>query len=157
MKPQTVKEILHSCFLAKKMTELLPPLPQGIKPRHIHVIDAVLTQYRMHGASKVGDISRVLRITMPSVTKLVNELQAAGVLEKYCDASDRRAVFLRLTSKGFAYHRCYVEDFHRELAEAFAAIDAQDCAVMARTLRAVYEKMQAYVRQKETEEQQWKK
>ena len=148
MTPQCVKEILDSCILAKKIVELLPPLPPGIKPRHIHVIDAVLTHYRMHGASQVGDVSRALGITMPSVTKLINELQAAGLLEKYGDAADKRAVFLRLTSKGFAYHRRYVEDFHRDLAERFAALDEADCEAAARVLQTVYEQMQLYVQEK---------
>lgn len=152
MTPQTVKDVLDSCFLAKKMVELLPALPPGIKPRHIHVIDAVLVQYKMRGASKVGDVSRALGITMPSVTKLINELVAARLLEKFFDVTDKRAVLLRLTSKGFAYHRRYVEDFHRELAEAFAAVDERDCVTMVRTLRTVYEAMQSYLLKKETEE-----
>lgn len=157
MLPQTVREILDSCFLAKKIVELLPPLPPGIKPRHIHVIDAVWAQCRMHGASKVSDVSRALRITMPSVTKLVNELAAAELLEKSYDPADKRAVLLHLTSKGLAYHRRYVEDFHLELAALFASIDDCDAAATSRTLRAVYEKMQRYLQEKKTEEDEWKR
>lgn len=151
MTPQTVKALLDSCFLAKRVVELLPPLPSGIKPRHIHVIDAVLTQYRMRGASQVGDVSRALGITMPSVTKLVKELQEAGLVEKYGDASDKRAVFVRLTSKGFAYHRRYVEDFHRDLVERFAPLDEGDCEVTARTMQTVYERMRACLKEREAE------
>ena len=35
------KELIDSCFIAKKITETMEELPKGFKPRHIHVIDSI--------------------------------------------------------------------------------------------------------------------
>lgn len=37
----SVKQLLESCHNAKRITELMPKLPAGMTPRHIHVIDAI--------------------------------------------------------------------------------------------------------------------
>lgn len=41
MEISDVKKFLSACQEAKRITELMPPLPKGMSPRHIYVIDAV--------------------------------------------------------------------------------------------------------------------
>ena len=41
MEINDVKFFLDSCHAAKRITELMPKLPKGLTPRHIHVIDAI--------------------------------------------------------------------------------------------------------------------
>ena len=36
-----VRSLLDVCWKAKAITELMPALPKGMKPRYVHVIDAV--------------------------------------------------------------------------------------------------------------------
>ena len=36
-----VRSLLDVCWKAKAITELMPALPKGLKPRYVHVIDAV--------------------------------------------------------------------------------------------------------------------
>lgn len=36
-----VRSLLDVCWKAKTITELMPALPKGMKPRYVHVIDAV--------------------------------------------------------------------------------------------------------------------
>ena len=49
---------------------------------------------------KVSDISRLLRVATPSVTQIINNLEADGLLERSMDKEDRRAVRINLTKKG---------------------------------------------------------
>ena len=49
---------------------------------------------------KVSEISNFLRVTSPSVTQLVNSLEAQGLVERNVDTEDRRVVRVRLTEKG---------------------------------------------------------
>lgn len=71
---------------------------------------------------RVSDVSARLNITTPSVTKLIQELEQRGLIEKDADEGDRRVVLLRLTDDGMACVKRYVVDLHREWAEAMGEI-----------------------------------
>lgn len=49
---------------------------------------------------KASELSGLLRISSPSVTQMVNVLEARGLLERSVDPDDRRAVRIRLTEAG---------------------------------------------------------
>ena len=49
---------------------------------------------------KVSDISSALHVAAPTITQLINSLDANGYVERATDKEDRRAVRIRLTDKG---------------------------------------------------------
>ena len=49
---------------------------------------------------KVSEISRFLGLTPPTVTQLINSLEAKELVERQADASDRRVVRIKLTEQG---------------------------------------------------------
>lgn len=51
---------------------------------------------------KVSEISRFLRLSPPTVTQLINSLEAKGMVERMSDPSDRRVVRIKLTERGTA-------------------------------------------------------
>lgn len=51
---------------------------------------------------KVSEISGVLRVASPTITQLVNDLEAQGYVERTMDKEDRRVVRVALTCKGQA-------------------------------------------------------
>ena len=51
-------------------------------------------------ATKVSDLSKMLHITAPAVTQMLNSLEANGLVERQNDPGDRRSVLLTLTEKG---------------------------------------------------------
>ncbi len=89
---EELKRFIDACTTARRIVETMPELPKGIKPRHIHVIDAIVLTEQQKGKVQVSDISRHLNVTMPSVTRLVRELEEQGVLVKYPDREDGRNV-----------------------------------------------------------------
>lgn len=109
-----LKHLLDVCFTAKNIVETLPQLPKGMKPRHIHVLDTISQICQVQKECRVSDVSARLNITMPSITKLIQELETLGLLKKYGDQVDKRVILLKLTDKGEAHVKKYVWDFHQE-------------------------------------------
>ncbi|MEG1410710.1 MAG: hypothetical protein RSD36_12805 [Terrisporobacter sp.] len=61
--------MIDACFIAKRITEVMPELPNGLKPRNIHVIDCI--------------------------AELKKEKE---IINKYNEKEDKRIVSLSLTS-----------------------------------------------------------
>jgi len=134
-------ELLDVCFLAKKITELMPALPDGMKPRHIHVIEIIFLSMEKKEAIRVVDVSHSLNITMPSVTKLIQELQEKQVITKLEDEKDKRSFVLSLTPLGLSYYEIYIRKYHQLLIELLSPIDEPDCQISISTLRKMYDVM----------------
>lgn len=41
MTNKKIKEMLDACYQAKRIREMLPPLPQGVMPSYIQYLDAI--------------------------------------------------------------------------------------------------------------------
>lgn len=128
MTEKKLKQLLDACFVAKRITETMTDLPGGMKPRHIHVIDAVYCLGKGGNDVRVGDVSSHLNITTPSVTKLINELVIMGVVQKSCDDDDKRYTFLRLTEKGVDCEKQYVTDYHAVWAAQMTEVTDEDAS-----------------------------
>lgn len=82
----------------------------GLKPSTGgHTKTEVMTLFHIYKATrqepagpKASDLARSLNVTMPTVTQMVNVLEARGLLERHRDSADRRAVRIRLTEQGEA-------------------------------------------------------
>ena len=88
----------------------------GCKPSEIRVLFCV-----KHGmkpgasAMKVSEISKLLRVTSPTVTQLLKGLEANGFIERHVDLLDRRAVEIKLSQKGETFTRQAMESFTSSL------------------------------------------
>ncbi|SFK96124.1 DNA-binding transcriptional regulator, MarR family [Paenibacillus sp. 1_12] len=73
----------------------------GIKSSEIRVLLCLnlLTNESDHGVN-ISDISKRLSVTSPTVTQMIKNLIAAGLVERFNDATDKRITLLRLTGKG---------------------------------------------------------
>lgn len=137
MNVTALKELLDACFLAKRIVETLPELPKNMKPRHIHVLSVVFEMQGKQGMCRVSDVSGRLSITMPSVTRLVQELAQYGMLEKQPDMEDRRITLLTLTEQGRACVQRYVIQFHEMWSDALSDItneEAEDAVHVVKEL-----------------------
>ena len=100
MKTTDLEKLLDSCFTAKRIIETLPELPKGMKPRHVHVLHAIYELQDLTEGCRVSDVSKKLNITMPSITKLVQELDEKKLLKKFIRPGDKRVTLLKLTEEG---------------------------------------------------------
>ena len=111
-----VRDLIDACWTAKRITEALPELPRSMKPRHVHVIDAIWNLNHQAESptpvARVSGVSAFLGVTAPSITKLVNELVGKGLVVKHASETDGRAVTLSLTEAAEEIRELYVHQFH---------------------------------------------
>jgi len=88
---------------------------------------SVLSQCLLHGALPGADIARLERVKPQSLTRLLAELEADGLLQRAPDPGDGRRQLLSLTAAGA---RCVLDEAQRReasLADALAtALDADE-------------------------------
>lgn len=142
MHTNMVKQLLDSFHLAKKVLQTLPPLPEGIVPRHVHVLDSIKQLASEKEAVYVSDVSAVMNSTTPSVTKLIAELESLGYVRKQSVPGDKRFVAISLSVKGKEFHYEYVECYHRMLAKAMPDLSDDDCRTAIRVVNTMYERIQ---------------
>ncbi len=78
----------------------------------------VMTLVAQNPQARQGEIADALKIKWPRMTKLIRSLEERGLVERVVPKEDRRAVMLRLTTKGkrlTAELRPKMEDMDREV------------------------------------------
>lgn len=133
-----IKYFFDCCRDAKKILELLPPLPQGLTPRHIQIIDTISQLEEKNGLVKISDISTALHVTRPSITRLVSELAAAGYAQKAGSETDGRVTYVALTNKGKSCCDFYVKRYHNWVSSQLTGIKPDDLICAAATIRSFY-------------------
>ena len=114
-------------------------VPKGMKPRHVHVMDVIGEMEDAKGFCRVGDVSAKMGITMPSITKLIQELELLGMVEKYHKEEDKRAAYLHLTTNGWQCVRQYVTELHGKWAAALEDVTDQQVQDAVFTIQRLYE------------------
>ena len=69
MTNEKVKRMLDACYQAKRIREMLPPLPQGIMPSYIQYMDLIQSMERHGIPVKISDISEQMNLPRPGVTR----------------------------------------------------------------------------------------
>lgn len=139
-----IKTLLIACHEAKRVVELQPPLPEGLTPGNLKVLDYIEYLERTAQPLKVSDIADLLQVTRPGITRLVGELQAINVIEKFSDEQDKRIVRLRMTDAGRKIHAYYIEQYHGWLATQLTDISEADINTTAATIAKLYQTMSTH-------------
>ena len=71
MTNEKIKRMLDACYLAKRIREMLPPLPEGVMPSYIKYLEVVQTLEKNSSHVRVSDISDALDLPRPGVTRTV--------------------------------------------------------------------------------------
>lgn len=82
------------------------------------------------GAQSLGALARIEQVTPPTMSKLIGELEADGLVVKRADKTDRRAIRIEATAKGKALMQ---EGRKRRLAllrQRFASFTAVERATL---------------------------
>ncbi len=82
-------------------------------------------------------LAQRLLISRPSVTGLLDTLQAKGLIERLPHADDRRRVLVRLTDDGMRMLESHYGVHYAEMNELFADLDDDDKAQLVMLLRRV--------------------
>ncbi len=92
---------LMRAFIQFRKAEWHQRTVAGCSPSEIRVL-LCIKRYKKPDASdlKVSEISKLLHVTPPTVTQIIKNLEASGLIERTSDPSDRRVVGITLTKKG---------------------------------------------------------
>ncbi len=138
MTNKKIKEMLDACYLAKRAREMLPPLPEGVMPSYIQYLEKI-RKLEMQGIQvKVSDISDVMNLPRPGVTRTVKEMEKKGYLRKTSSQDDGRVTYISVTEAGQKLFQEYDENYFGELAEDLKDISEEDADCMIRTIGEFY-------------------
>ncbi len=87
---------------------------------------------------KVSEISRLLGLTPPTVTQLVNSLEAKQMVVRQADASDRRVVRIKLTEQGKIITRRARDHMDVTLNRLVEHLGEDECNQLADLLQKVH-------------------
>lgn len=138
---QNIKNLLDACYQGKRVRELLPPLPRGVRPSYVQYLDVIET-LESHGVRvKVSDISDTLHLPRPGVTRTVKEMEDKGYLRKIASEEDGRVTYLAITDSGKRLSQIHNAQFFAQLAPLLADISDEDAACTVRTIQKLYDVM----------------
>ena len=72
------------------------------------------------------DISQFLAVTMTNVTKLIDGLVGAGLVERVEDLDDKRKTWARLTAEGVGYVQVLLPEVAQQVEKTWSALTAQE-------------------------------
>ena len=138
---ELIKRLLDACYEAKRIRDMLPPLPDGVTPSYIHFLD-VIGQMEKNGTSvKVSDISDALNLPRPGVTRTVKEMEQKGYLTKKPSEEDARIMYLSITDEGKKLSAKYNEQVFSALLPDLETISGEDAECTIRTIEIFYQVM----------------
>lgn len=141
MTSEKVKRMMDACYLAKRVREMLPELPDGIAPSYIHYLDIIEQLEHKEIRVKISDISDVLGIPRPGVTRTVKEMEKKGLLRKFTSEEDARMVYISITDEGKKLSDIYNTRYFGKLAECLEDISEEEADNMIHTIEKFYEVM----------------
>ena len=141
MTNEKIKRMLDACYQAKRIREMLPPLPEGIVSSHIRYMDMIQELQKRKDHVKVSDLSDVLNIPRPGVTRTIKEMEKKGLVQKTASPDDGRVTYLSLTDHGKEISEKYNENYFNELTPYLDDISDADADCMVQTIQKFYDIM----------------
>ena len=141
MTNKKLKEMLDACYQAKRIREMLPPLPEGVMPSYIQYLDAIQKLEKKDIHVKVSDISDIMNLPRPGVTRTVKEMEKKGYLSKIASPDDGRVTYISITEEGWKLFCKYDEKYFGELSADLSDISEEDADCMIRTIEKFYQIM----------------
>jgi len=103
----------------------------------------VLTAVRAQGEVTSARLSAAVSLSPPTVTLILDKLEARGLIERYRNAEDRRVVHSRLTPSGAEVLERAPRFLHERFVARFAQLPAARQEAMLRALEEVADLMGA--------------
>lgn len=105
MMQQKGSRLLYSCLnMRRQLNKLISngDLSQGeyLVLRNIWLSNNGMASYGIQGYIKATDLSDMLEMSRPSITRILNDLERRGLITRNIDLKDRRSVKIELTEAG---------------------------------------------------------
>jgi len=105
MKHEKGARLLYSCLnMRRQLNKLISNgnLSQGeyLVLRNIWLSNNELSGFAQEGYIKAADLSDMLELSRPSITRILNDLERRGFITRNIDKKDRRSINIELTEAG---------------------------------------------------------
>ncbi|MGB4137500.1 MAG: MarR family transcriptional regulator [Microbacterium sp.] len=90
-------------------------------------------------AQRVGALAAAARTTQPGMTRLIGDLERAGLVTRTADPEDSRATLVDITDTGRRAMQDWRAEFRATLAPRFAGLDDDDWQALARAARILHD------------------
>lgn len=141
MKSEKVKEMLDSCYMAKRILDMLPKLPEGVLPSYVRYLETIIELEEKNQKVKVSDVSEVLNLPRPGVTRTINVMEEKGYLKKETAKHDGRVTYVTVTKEGKMIFEKYNKDYFQKLALCLNHVSNDEADCMIQTIEKFYEIM----------------
>lgn len=141
MTTEKIKRMLDACYQAKRIRELLPPLPQGVTPSYIQYLDNIHALEKQGIQVKISDISDVMNLPRPGVTRTVKEMETKGYLRKISSPDDGRVTYISITEEGRKLSQKYNEYYFGNWFPISVRYPKRKLTGMIRTIEKFYQIM----------------
>lgn len=141
MTNEKIKRMFDAFYQAKRIRDMLPPLPQGVMPSYIQYLDAIHSLQKEKKDIRISDLSDAMNLPRPGVTRTVKEMETKGYLQKLTSPDDGRVTYISITEKGEMLSRKYDQDYFSSLAPYLSEISEEEADNMIRTIGKFYQIM----------------
>lgn len=141
MKSEKVKEMLDSCYMAKRILDMLPKLPEGVLPSYVRYLETIIELEEKNQKVKVSDVSEVLNLPRPGVTRTIHAMKEKGYLKKETAKHDGRVTYVTVTKEGKMIFEKYNKDYFQKLALCLNHVSNDEADCMIQTIKKFYEVM----------------
>ena len=141
MKSEKVKEMLDSCYMAKRILDMLPKLPEGVLPSYVRYLETIIELEEKNQKVKVSDVSEVLNLPRPGVTRTITAMEEKGYLKKETAKHDGRVTYVTVTKEGKMIFEKYNKDYFQKLALCLNHVSNDEADCMIQTIEKFYEVM----------------
>ncbi len=141
MSPENIRRVLDAFYMAKRIRDMLPPLPDGMTESYIRFLDVIqrLEEKNMH--VRISDVSEALHLQRPGVTRTIKEMESRGYIRKIASGEDGRVTYITVTRAGASLSGKYNRDVFDRLSAYMPDISDAEAEAMADTIRKIYDKL----------------
>ncbi|MDQ0200009.1 MarR family winged helix-turn-helix transcriptional regulator [Neobacillus ginsengisoli] len=132
------QKLLHA-FRQFKKTGWHEKKIAGYNPSEFKVLVTIKHGTDEKSDLKVSEISQKLHVTPPTVTQIINLLEKDGLVERSVDPEDRRAVKIKLTSKGIEVTEQARSAFNETFAGLIDYLGEDESEQLAQLLSKVHQ------------------
>ena len=141
MTSEKIKEMLDSCYMAKRILDMLPKLPEGVLPSYVRYLETIIELEEKNQKVKVSDVSEVLNLPRPGVTRTIHAMKEKGYLKKETAKHDGRVTYVTVTKEGKMIFEKYNKDYFQKLALCLNHVSNDEADCMIQTIEKFYEVM----------------
>ena len=141
MTSEKIKEMLDSCYMAKRILDMLPKLPEGVLPSYVRYLETIIELEEKNQKVKVSDVSEVLNLPRPGVTRTIHAMKEKGYLKKETAKHDGRVTYVTVTKEGKMIFEKYNKDYFQKLALCLNHVSNDEADCMIQTIKKFYEVM----------------